>query len=136
MVAQENANGGPKEDALQVVERWTKAFTASDVDGIAKLYSPDALFIGTRSKTVLTTPAQIRQYFEAALLSDRPRTATLNSFSANAISDSVVVINGLDTVTGVKDGKTISGRGRVTFVVARQGSNWEIVQFHRSPMPD
>jgi hypothetical protein len=26
------ANGGPKEDAVAILEKWTKAFTASDVD--------------------------------------------------------------------------------------------------------
>jgi ketosteroid isomerase-like protein len=47
------ANAG-KEDALQVVEKWSKAFNASDVDGITNLYAPDALFLGTGSKTVVT----------------------------------------------------------------------------------
>ena len=37
------ANAGPKEDALGVLEKWTKAFAASDVDGIVKLYASDAL---------------------------------------------------------------------------------------------
>jgi hypothetical protein len=27
------ANAGPKEDALAVLDKWTKAFAASDVDG-------------------------------------------------------------------------------------------------------
>jgi hypothetical protein len=27
------ANAGPKEDALAVLDNWTKAFAASDVDG-------------------------------------------------------------------------------------------------------
>ena len=69
------AIAGPKEDALQVVEKWTKAFTDSDVDGIVKLHAPDALFLGTGSKTVVTTPEEIRKYFEQALLSNRPRGA-------------------------------------------------------------
>jgi ketosteroid isomerase-like protein len=42
-----SANAGPKEDALAVLDKWTKAFAASDVDGIVKLYAPDALFVGT-----------------------------------------------------------------------------------------
>jgi ketosteroid isomerase-like protein len=41
------AVAGPREDALQVVEKWNKAFTESDVDGIVKLYALDALFFGT-----------------------------------------------------------------------------------------
>lgn len=31
-----SAIAGPKEDALQIVDRWTQAFADSDVDGIVK----------------------------------------------------------------------------------------------------
>ena len=129
------AIAGPKEDALQVVERWAKAFTDSDVDGIVKLYAPDALFLGTGSKTVVVKPEEIRKYFEQALLSNRPRGAKLDSHSAMVVSDTAVVVTGLDTVTGVRDGKPTSANGRVTFVVGKRGSDWQIVHFHRSAMP-
>ena len=130
------AIAGPKEDALQVVEKWAKAFTDSDVDGIVKLYAPDALFLGTGSKTVVVKPEEIRKYFEQALLSNRPRGARLDSNSAMVVSDTAVVVTGLDTVTGVRDGKPTSANGRVTFVVAKRGSDWQIVHFHRSAMPN
>ena len=42
------AIAGPKEEALEVVDQWTKAFAASDVDAIVSLNSPDALFMGNR----------------------------------------------------------------------------------------
>ena len=130
------ANAGPKEDALAVLEKWTKAFAASDVDGIVKLYATDALFVGTGSKAVVSKPEGIRSYFENALLSNRPRGATLNSHEAIVLSDAAVVITGLDTVTGVRDGQPFSANGRVTFVVAKRGSDWQIVHFHRSAMPN
>ena len=130
------AIAGPKEDALQVVEKWAKAFTDSDVDGIVKLYAPDALFLGTGSKTVVVKPEEIRKYFEQALLSNRPRGAKLDSNSVMVVSDTAVVVTGLDTVTGVRDGKPTSANGRVTFVVGKRGSDWQIVHFHRSAMPN
>lgn len=129
------AFAGPREDALQVVEKWSKAFADSDVDGIVKLYAPDALFLGTGSKTVVTKPEEIRQYFERALLTNRPRGAKLGEHAAQIVSDSVVVVTGLDTVTGVRDGMPISANGRVTFVIAKRGADWQIVHFHRSAMP-
>lgn len=129
------AIAGPKEDALQVLEKWTKAFSDSDVDGIVKLYASDTTFLGTGSKTVVVEPAEIRKYFEQALLSNRPRGAKLNSYSAMVVSDTAVVFTGLDTVTGVRDGTPYSANGRVTFVVAKRGSEWQIVHFHRSAMP-
>jgi uncharacterized protein (TIGR02246 family) len=130
------ANAGPTEDALAVLDKWTKAFAASDVDGIVKLYAPDALFVGTSSKAVVVEPEGIRSYFENALLTNRPRGATLNDNAAMVLSDTAVVITGLDTVTGVRDGQPLSANGRVTFVVAKRGSDWEIVHFHRSAMPN
>ena len=130
------AIAGPKEDALQVLEKWAKAFTDSDVDGIVKLYAADALFLGTGSKTVVVKPEGIRNYFEAALLNNRPRSAMLGDYAAMALSDTSVVVTGLDTVTGVRDGKTFSAVGRVTFIVAKRDSDWQIVHFYRSAMPN
>ena len=129
------AVAGPKEEALQVVEKWAKAFTDSDVEGIVKLYAPDAVFLGTGSKTVVTRSDDIRKYFELALLSNRPRGAKLDGQSVIVLSDSTVVVTGLDTVTGVRDGQPISANGRVTFVIAKRGADWQIVHFHRSAMP-
>jgi uncharacterized protein (TIGR02246 family) len=129
------ATAGPKEDGLQVLEKWTKAFSASDVDGIVKLYAADTTFLGTGSKTVVVNSEEIRKYFEQALLNNRPRGATLNSYSATVLSDSAVLFTGLDTVTGVRDGTPFSADGRVTFVVAKRGTEWQIVHFHRSAMP-
>ena len=52
------------------------------------------------------------------------------------LSDTAVVIAGLDTMTGVRDGQTLRNGGRVTFVVAKRDSDWQIVHFHRSAMPN
>jgi uncharacterized protein (TIGR02246 family) len=129
------ATAGPKEDALQVVEKWSKAFNASDVDGITDLYAPDALFMGTGSKTLVTNPEGVHKYF-GQLRDDMPRGATLNNHEAMILSDATVLITGLDTVTRVHDGKSLSARGRVTFIVAKRGSDWKIVHFHRSAIPE
>ncbi len=129
------AIAGPKEEALAVVDEWVKAFAASDVDAIVKLNAPDALFMGTGSKTVVTDPADIRKYFENALLTRKPRAAPISSSEVMVLSDSTVVVAGLNTSTGVLDGKTFSNPGRVTFVIAKRGPEWKIVHFHRSAMP-
>jgi len=129
------AQAGPKEDAYQIVEKWAKAFTDADANAIARLYAPDALMIGTFGKVVLTKPEQIFKYFDGAVNSDKPRTATLNSSEALVVDDNTVVIAGFDTITGTKDGQQTVGRGRVTFVLAKRGSDWVIVHLHRSPLP-
>ena len=125
----------PKEEALVVLDQWVKAFAASDVDAIVALYSGDALFMGTGSKTVVTEPAAIRKYFEDAILTRRPRAAPISSSEVMVLSDSAVLIAGLNDSMGVTDGKPFSNPGRVTFVIAKRGSEWKIVHFHRSAMP-
>lgn len=92
------AIAGPKEEALQVLDRWTKAFSDSDVDAIVKLYATDTTFMGTGSKTLVTKTSEIRSYFEQALLQNRPRGAKLGDHSVVVLSDSAVVVTGLDTV--------------------------------------
>ena len=129
------AVAGAKAEALEVIDRWAKAFSASDVDAIVKLYAPDALFVGTGSKAIVTRAEGIRAYFENALLNNRPRGASLDSHEVMALSDEAVVVTGLDTVTGVRDGNPTSVSGRITFVVAKRGADWQIVHFHRSAMP-
>jgi uncharacterized protein (TIGR02246 family) len=126
---------GPEDEALQVIEAWAAAFQASDVDAIVRLHAADAMFLGTGSREVVVQTAGIRAYFERALLTDRPRGAALLSRTVMALSPEAVVITGLDTTTAVRDGKTISAPGRVTFIVAKRGAEWKIVHFHRSGMP-
>ena len=129
------AYAGPQDEAMAVVEKWVQAFDASDVDAITRLYAPDALFMGTGSRDVVTDPAGIRRYFEQALLTQRPRSAKVLKSTGLVLSDSVVVVNGLDITYAVRDGQTIENPGRFTFVVARRDAGWQIVHFHRSGMP-
>ena len=130
------ALAGPEEDATQIVARWAAAFNASDLEAILALYAPDAVFLGTGSRTVVLDPAEIRQYFERALLTDRPRGAKLLSQTTRVLSDNSVVVVGLDETTAVRDGKPLRSAGRVTFVVSkRDGGEWKIIHFHRSSVP-
>ena len=123
-----------KEDALQVLAKWVQAFNSSDIDGIVSLYAPDALFIGTGSKEVGTNPEYFRTYFQS-LKRDMPRGAKLESYSALELSSTVVLISGMDSVSGNKDGVLFHRPGRVSFVIVKRDDKWQIIQFHRSAMP-
>lgn len=126
---------GPAAEATQVVQRWAAAFGESNVDAIVALYAPDASFFGTGSKALVTTPEQIRSYFETGLNRDKPRGAQLLDHSVRVLSDDVVIVTGLDRVTGTKDGVVYHADGRVTFVLERRGAEWKIAHFHRSALP-
>src|SRR4051812_44792572 len=45
-----HAIAGPKEEALSVVQAWSKAFNESDVDSIVRLYAPRRAFHGHRQQ--------------------------------------------------------------------------------------
>ena len=130
-----SGTASPADDAMQVVERWAKAFDESNVDTIVSLYAPDALFFGTGSKTLVSAPQQIRSYFEAALQKDKPRGAKLLDHSVRVVSDNVVIVTGMDRVSGTKDGNVYYADGRVSFVLEKRGAAWQIVHFHRSAVP-
>src|SRR5690242_13687459 len=87
-----SAFAGPKEEALSVLDQWAKAFAASDVDAIVKLYAPETYFTGTGSKTVVTDHSAIRKYFEDALLTRRPRSAPITESHIVVLSDDAVLI--------------------------------------------
>jgi hypothetical protein len=126
---------GPREEALQVVEKWTHAFTSSDVDGIVKLHATDAVMIGTGSKALIASQEGIRKYFEGVFRSGK-YTPALGEHSVLQISDTTVVVAGFDTIVGVVADKPVNLAGRDTFVIAKRGADWQIVHFHRSATPN
>ena len=130
-----SAIAGPKEDALQVVERWAKAFTEADVDTIIGLYASDAVFMGTGSKTIVAKPEDIKKYFQGALLGNKRFVVTFVESAVTAASETAFVVTALDRVALTEDGMTRDVFGRLTFVVVRRDSGWRIVSFHRSAMP-
>ena len=135
LCACKSAPSNAADEAMLVIERWAKAFGESNVDAIVGLYAPDASFFGTGSQALVTTPDQIRAYFETGLNRDKPRGAELLEHSVQVVADDVVVITGKDRVSGTKDGVVYQANGRVTFVLRKQAAGWQIVHFHRSVLP-
>src|SRR6266850_4130018 len=128
---------GTKEDALAAYQRFFEFFITDNHDQIANLFAPDALFYGTSSSEVVTTPEGIRQYFVAALTGKRGTTkATPFAQTALVLSDTVVVISGKWQSERTLDGKMVTaGPSRNTVVMQKRGDQWLIVQFHNSPTP-
>ena len=55
------AVAGPGEEALAAYRQFFGAFTTDNHEQIVRLFAPDALFYGTRSTELVTTPAGIRE---------------------------------------------------------------------------
>jgi len=106
-----------------------KAFTDSDVDAIVRLHASGCLVYGTASKTVVVKTEGVAPISKNALLNNRPRGAKLTDYTAVVLSDTAVAVTGLDMLTAVRDGKTVSTTGRVTFVVAKRGADCKSCSF-------
>lgn len=128
---------GPKEDALAAYDRFFALFTTDNHEQIAKLFAPDALFYGTGSADVVTTPEGIREYFVRALSGTRGAVkATPFERTALVLADNVVAISGKWQSERTLDGKmTTAGPARSTVVMQKRGNQWLIAQFHNSPTP-
>ena len=53
-----------REDAYAGVERWSEAFNSGDVEQIVRMYTDDALLLGTLSPGMTSKPDDLRAYFK------------------------------------------------------------------------
>ena len=129
-----SAVADPKEDALQVVDQFKKAFDASDVQGIVKLFAPDAIFLGTVSPKLATKTEDIDAYFQG-IKTDTPRKVVFGDYATLVLSDTAVVFAGMDQFSSTRDGKSIELPARFTLVVMKGNQGWRISHFHSSVRP-
>jgi uncharacterized protein (TIGR02246 family) len=133
-VLHQAAIAGPKEEAFGVVEQFKRAFDASDVEGIVKLFAPDAIFLGTVSPKIVTTTSEIDQYFQS-LRQFMPRSVAIEEHSAVVISENAVLFAGFDTFSQTREGKTVEAPARFTLLIMKGDQGWRIRHFHSSLRP-
>ncbi|MCX7144290.1 MAG: nuclear transport factor 2 family protein [Proteobacteria bacterium] len=132
-----SALAGPKEDVLAAYDKFFTLFTTGNQKQLAALFAPDALFYGTGSAEVVTTPEGVVAYFPGALSGTRGEVKA-RPFESKALmlSESVVAISGKWQSERTLEGKMVTaGPSRVTVVMQKRGDDWLIVQFHNSPTP-
>jgi uncharacterized protein (TIGR02246 family) len=128
------AFAGPKEEAFQVVEQFKAAFDASDVQGVVKLFAADAVFLGTVSPKIITTTAEVDQYFQG-LKQFMPRQFKIEEYSTIVLSDRAVLFAGFDTFSQTIDGKVVETPARFTVLITKNDQGWRISHFHSSVRP-
>jgi uncharacterized protein (TIGR02246 family) len=125
------ALAGPGEDASAVVDRWSAAYSANDTEALVKLYSADAVLLGTMSPVISEGTAAIQSYFGRLK----------GSGNQNAIKERRVIVLGDDAavVTGFYDFSNAQQTpalrpSRFTMLVTRRGGEWKISHHHSSPL--
>ena len=119
---------------LKAMDRWVEAVSRGTPEEVAALYAPDAVFWGTVSPFLRTTPNGVRDYFEHFM-----RLNHLNAIYYKPmvrVYGEVAINTGYYTFFYEEDGKLKSIPARYTFVY-RRGSQgeWEIIEHHSSAMP-
>lgn len=137
MVAYADDRGDPSvvSEVKAAIGAWVEAFNARDPQRIAALYAEDAVFWGTVSPTIRTTPAQVLEYFEASVARSPHMRIAVDE-------QHVRVLGNVATNSGIyvshnpqPDGSEVVKVSRFTFVYQRRDAGWIIVSHHSSRVP-
>lgn len=122
-----------KDDVAKAVAAWVAAYDSRDPARISAQYSPDAVFWGTSSKTVRTTPPQIAEYFKDA--AKRPDARASIGEQHIRVYGDVAIATGYNTFSDIRDGKRTSNPARFSAVFHKRDGKWILVDHHSSRLP-
>ena len=123
----------PAEDANAVVNSWAAAFTANDAEAILKLYTPDAIVLGTVSPIIADGTAPIRGYFQALPGSDN--SVAIGEHRTVLLNDGAVLVTGFYDFTIIRDSQPSTTPARFTMIVVKRDDDWLIAHHHSSLRP-
>lgn len=127
------AQDDAQQAAHDMFARFLTAMTNADVPTVTSLFTEDALFWGTGSKSLVTDPAGVLAYFRP--VGNKTPGQTLCralDYSVDVISDDLALLSGMwEVVPPGQDGRPL----RLSMAVARHNGEWKIIQFHNSAVP-
>ncbi|KAB1071815.1 nuclear transport factor 2 family protein [Methylobacterium planeticum] len=112
-----------KSDAQTAADRWDQAYNSGDMEGLGKLYTPDATVI---PKGAPVNGAGIQSFF--AGLKAKGFDSHKTTVNAATPKDNLMVLTGRWSMTGPGEGgakKTFEGNW--VNVMERQGNEWRTV---------
>ena len=133
LVAYADDNAVQKE-VVAATASWAEAFNARDARRIAALYADDAVFWGTISPTIRTTPEAVLEYFTNSTTKRPDLRIAIGEQHVRVYGDTAIN-SGYYTSRNVQDEQEIITPMRFTFVFHRRGGRWMIVSHHSSRMP-
>jgi len=125
------ALAGPAEEANATVDRWSAAYSSNDPEAIAKIYTPDAILLGTVSPIMSEGKDAIVKYFTPSKGSGNKNK--LGERRTIILSDNAAVVAGFYEFTIMRDGKPMPFPSRFTILVVKRDGEWRIAHHHSSP---
>lgn len=114
-------------------DKWNAALQTLDPDQVVALYAEDAILLPTLSNSVRHNHAEIRAYF-VDFLKKHP-SGTINESNIRDLGDTAVH-SGIYTFALTSVGETSHAQCRFTYVYAKTGDDWKIIEHHSSLMPE
>jgi uncharacterized protein (TIGR02246 family) len=125
------AQAGPAEEANAVVDRFSAAYNSNDPEEVVKLYTPDAILLGTVSPVISIGTDAIRKYF--SMIKGSGNRNSIQERHTIVLGDNAVVVTGFYEFVRMQEGKPVPGPSRFTMVITRSGDGWRIAHHHSSP---
>ncbi len=123
-----------QKEIIAATTAWAEAFNTRDAQRIAALYSDDAVFWGTISPTIRTTPDAVLEYFTDST-TRRPNLRMAIGEQHVRVYGDTAINSGYYTSHSVQEGQEIITPLRFTFVFYQRDGRWMIVSHHSSRMP-
>ncbi len=127
------AQTSPVDQANAAIDRWSAAYSANDLEAVAKSYWPDAILLGTKSPVISTGSDAIKKYFTDLKLAGSGNKNLIQERHSIPISDNAVLVTGFYEFTRMQEGKPVAGPSRFTMLVTKRGDEWRIAHHHSSP---
>lgn len=129
-----SAMAGPLEDGQAVFEKFLGDFTSGDVETVASNFAPEAMFWGTISPTLITTPQGVKQYFSTAFTKlPGMKASPVGKVSVMQLADNIIAIAGIWRIDRMNDGKPVVSYSRNMSTLVKRDGRWVIVAFANAP---
>lgn len=127
------AFSGPAEEAAALFTRWKAAYDANDNVAVAKLYAPDAILHGTRSRDLTIGREAITKYFTVVV--GTGNKVEFRERELKVLNEQTTLVVGFNDFMRNKDGQLTPEPARFTMVLVKQGNDWFIAHHHSSLRP-
>ena len=137
LLAASPAIADDKVDVKAAIESWGKTVAdgcTSDPNKIANLYAKDGVLWGTLSPSIRSDAPGIQDYFKGACVKLPKLTVEFKDHLVRVYGDTAVD-SGTYVFSFEKEGAKTDLPARYTFVLVKNGGQWQIVDHHSSAMP-
>jgi uncharacterized protein (TIGR02246 family) len=129
-LAPAQALAGPAEDAAALFAHWKAAYDANDNVAVARLYAPDAILHGTRSRTLTIGREAITKYF-TVVVGTGNKVAFVEQ-QLKVLNDSTILVVGFNDFLRNRERKLVPEPARFTILLVKQANDWLIAHPHSS----